>query len=116
MDIAVAPYRPAADFYFSPLKLYEYMAAGKPIVASALGQITEVIADRVNGTLFEPGDSPALATTIAQLIADSAMRKQLGERARQAVKGHDWSHKAVQIQVELQELVNRARSPGVEIS
>lgn len=116
MDIAVAPYRPADDFYFSPLKLYEYMAAGKPIVASALGQIAEVIADRVNGALVDPSDSCALTAVLAELVADDGMRKRLGERARESVSRHDWSQKAVEIQVELQELVDRARSPGVAVS
>jgi len=41
LDVAVAPYPPLEDFYYSPLKIFEYMAAGLPIVASAIGQISE---------------------------------------------------------------------------
>ena len=45
MDVAVAPYPPLDDFYFSPLKLFEYMAAGCAIVAAAIGQINQTVGD-----------------------------------------------------------------------
>jgi glycosyltransferase involved in cell wall biosynthesis len=117
MDIAVAPYRQSDGFYFSPLKLYEYMAAGKPIVASALGQIEEVIADGVNGALVDPSDSDALAAGIARLIEDGAMRQHLGSRARRSAEEHHaWSHKAAQIEAGLEEVVHRVRGSVVAAS
>src|SRR5205823_5775752 len=51
MDIAVAPYRASSDFYFSPLKLYEYLAVGKAVVATNVGQIAQVIHHGENGYL-----------------------------------------------------------------
>lgn len=57
MDVAVAPYPPLDHFYFSPLKLFEYMAAGLPIVASRIGQLEELIDDGVTGLLCQPGDA-----------------------------------------------------------
>ena len=115
MDITLAPYRATDAFYFSPLKLYEYMAAGKPIVASALGQIEEVITDGVNGVLVEPSNTDALAAAIARLAEDREARQQLGRRARQtAEEHHAWDLKAAQIEAGLQAVITRAPSPGAE--
>jgi glycosyltransferase involved in cell wall biosynthesis len=55
-DVALAPYPAILDFSFSPLKLYEYLAAGVPIVASDVGQIREVLGAGNYGTLVTPGD------------------------------------------------------------
>ena len=61
MDAAVAPYPRRSPFYFSPLKVYEYMAAGLPVVASRIGQLTELLEDGGCGVLCPPGDAGALA-------------------------------------------------------
>lgn len=93
-DVAVAPYPPAseADQYFSPLKVYEYLAAGLPVVASAVGQIPAVIADGQTGVLVPPGDVAALAAALLALEADPAQRARLGAAARDsAVAHHDWT-------------------------
>ena len=55
LDIAAAPY-PAGDHYFSPLKVYEYLAAGLPVVASAIGTIPEMLGDGELGVLVPAGD------------------------------------------------------------
>lgn len=81
MDIAVAPYRSAATFYFSPLKLYEYLAAGKAVVASDVGQIASVVRHGDNGLLVAPDDARALAHAISRLAADARLRKDLACRA-----------------------------------
>jgi glycosyltransferase involved in cell wall biosynthesis len=91
MDAAVAPYGEQESFYFSPLKVYEYMAAGVPVVASRIGQLADVIEDGVNGILCPPGDSRALAEALLRLHSDPSMRARLGERARQTImQGHTW--------------------------
>lgn len=93
MDIAVAPYPPAAagGHYFSPLKIYEYFAAGLPVVASAIGQIPEVIEPGRTGLLVEPGDPDALAAALGRLIAEPALRDRLGREARTAAeRDHTW--------------------------
>src|SRR5439155_1688964 len=55
MDVALAPYPRLSAFYFSPLKVYEYMAAGVPIVASAIGQVTEILTHRRTALLHPAG-------------------------------------------------------------
>jgi len=85
MDVAVAPY-PALDrFYFSPLKVYEYMAAGLPVVASSIGQLRELIQTGFNGILVPPGDASALSQALANLQADPQLRNRLGSEARKCV-------------------------------
>jgi glycosyltransferase involved in cell wall biosynthesis len=91
MDMAVAPYPPLDYFYFSPLKLFEYMAAGLPIVASRIGQLEELIEDGVTGLLCDPGDAAALASAIERLRASPELRTRLGRTAREtALEKHTW--------------------------
>ncbi|BAZ46414.1 group 1 glycosyl transferase [Chondrocystis sp. NIES-4102] len=85
MDVAVAPYPASTDFYFSPLKVYEYMAAGLPVVASDLGQISQVIDSGVNGLLVKPGDGFALADALDLLWRSPVLRSYLGNCARKTV-------------------------------
>lgn len=93
-DIAVVPYPPMeADLWLSPLKLYEYMASGKAIIVSAVGQLPQVIQDGHNGLLVPPGDVRAVAGALQRLMDDPALRLQLGHQARQdAVRKHSWQH------------------------
>lgn len=98
MDVAAAPYPDRAGFYFSPLKLFEYMAAGLSIVASRIGQIAEVIEDDVTGVLCPPSDAQALADSVLALFADPARRYRLGAAARRrACEAHTWDGVASRI-------------------
>ncbi len=85
MDVAAAPYPELDDCYFSPLKLFEYMAAGVPVVASRIGQIPEVIDDGVNGLLCPPGDAAALAAAFYVLRKDLLARRRLARNAREHI-------------------------------
>jgi glycosyltransferase involved in cell wall biosynthesis len=90
LDIATAPY-PAGEHYFSPLKVYEYLAAGLPVVASAIGTLPALLADGELGVLVEPGDVAELAAALDELAADPAHRARLAAAAREAaVREHDW--------------------------
>jgi glycosyltransferase involved in cell wall biosynthesis len=99
-DVAVLPYpRLPEELWFSPLKLYEYMAAGKAIVASADGQITQVIEPGQTGLLVEPGNIGQLAQTLVTLLRDSEERARLGRNARQqAVERHSWGQYIEQLE------------------
>jgi len=66
-----------------PLALLEGMALGRPIVASAVGGIPEMLEDGVSGCLVPPGDAPALAAAIAALLRDPVRRARVGTAARE---------------------------------
>lgn len=98
MSVAVAPYPASDNFYFSPLKVVEYMAAGLPVVASCIGQLPDIIDDRVTGILCLPGEPTALAQALERLWRSPQQRQQLGLAARDFVlKHHTWDRIAAQI-------------------
>jgi glycosyltransferase involved in cell wall biosynthesis len=97
-DILVAPHVPLADgseFFGSPTKVFEYMAMGKAIIASRLGQIGDVLSDEETALLVEPGNVKELAGAIVSLIESDELRKRLGVRAREVVvERYTWGHNA----------------------
>jgi len=96
IDIALAPYPPLDHaFYFSPLKLFEYMGAGTAVVAADVGQIGDVVEDGVTGLLHPPGDLDALEACCARAIGDPALRRSLGGAAARRIHGEfTWDHNA----------------------
>lgn len=95
MDVAVAPFRSVEKFYFSPIKLFEYMAANRCVVASRLGQIAEVVHDGVTGLLCEPDDPEDLAEKLKTALRSSGLRAQLGDTARAIARDRfTWSRAA----------------------
>lgn len=95
-DVALAPYPAAAHtFYFSPLKIYEYLACGVPVVAPRLGQIADAVSDGHTGRLYPAGDLEALAAACADLLDDGPGRRRMGTAAAAAVAAHHtWRHNA----------------------
>jgi glycosyltransferase involved in cell wall biosynthesis len=93
MDVSVVPYQPIEDFFFSPMKLFESMAAGRPTVAADIGQISEVVRDGQTGLLYPPGDQQRLAQGIKRLLEDSRLSARIGAAARDYVlQHHTWRH------------------------
>lgn len=95
-DVAVAPapLMPAQrGGTGAPLKLFEYMAAGKAIVASNVYQSTSVIQDGFTGILVEPGNVDDFANAIIKVLVDKEERGRLARNARQrAIEKHSWEH------------------------
>jgi hypothetical protein len=89
-DILAAPYLEQERFYFSPLKLLEYLAIGRPIVTSRIGEIPELI-DSSCGRLFTPGNRGELAAALVELADSPELRVPLGIASANKVEGHDWS-------------------------
>jgi glycosyltransferase involved in cell wall biosynthesis len=91
MDLTVAPYIAQEGFYFSPLKVLESLAAGRPVVAPRLGQLNELIEHGVTGLLYEPGNLNAFAQSVHGLLSDPQRRSMMAENARRhAVARLSW--------------------------
>lgn len=83
--VGVAPYEPHDFFYFCPLKIIEYMAAGLPVVASDLGDIPRLLDS--TGVVVDPADDRGLAEAIADLVLDRPRAARLGTAARSKALG-----------------------------
>jgi len=97
VDVALAPYPVLENFYYSPLKLFEYMAAAKAVVASNAGQVAQIIRHRVNGLLYEPGDRAGLLKCLCELRNEPALREELGRNARKASEDFTWERNAARV-------------------
>lgn len=92
-DVGVAPYLPIEDFYFSPLKIVEYMAAGLCPVASDVGDLPKLLGDR--GVIVPAGDAEELASALLELARDRERAVRLGRRARSYIlETHTWEGNA----------------------
>jgi glycosyltransferase involved in cell wall biosynthesis len=109
--VAVVPNVSSAlsDAFTSPLKLFEYMAAGKAIVASDLPSIREVLRHEENALLAAPGDPEAVAAAIRRLRDEPALRDRLGRQARADAALHTWDRRAERIEA----LLETVRRDGV---
>ncbi len=98
MDLTVAPYLPQDGFYFSPLKVVESLAIGRPVVAPRLGQLPSLVEDGVTGRLFPPGDLAGCVECILSLLSEPSQRQHMGHRAGIAAQGiFDWNQTARQV-------------------
>lgn len=99
----------------TPLAIMEYMALGKPVVATRAGGIPDLIEDRVHGLLVEPEDPAALAQAIASLLRDPELALDMGRHGRERQR-REFSIDAVARKVEAlyEELLLARRSPGSE--
>ncbi len=81
-DIAL---QPAVVAYASPLKLFEYLALGKAIVAPDQPNIAEILTDNANALLFDPQDADSLPAVLNRLCIDSALRLRIGGQAHATI-------------------------------
>jgi glycosyltransferase involved in cell wall biosynthesis len=94
--------------FTSPLKLFEYMASGRPIVATDLPAIREVLRDGENALLVEPGNSAAMADAIQRLLQDDGLAARLGRAAYQAAPEYSWARRAERLESLLEEVTSGA--------
>ncbi|MCS6836227.1 MAG: glycosyltransferase family 4 protein [Anaerolineae bacterium] len=91
------PFTVQFAYYTSPLKLFEYMAAGCAIVASDLPSWADVVQHDQSALLVPPDDSAALRQAVLRLRDDHALRLRLGQAARQQAQAYTWEARAQRI-------------------
>lgn len=110
--IAVLPNRDDPDSRFtSPIKLFEYMAAGCAIVASDLPSLREVLAED-EAIWVRPGNPASLAQGIRRLVSDPELARGLGKRAREKARGYTWRARAERLAL----LLHRVSGPETVLS
>jgi len=121
-DVAVVPSAPVTASLGgtgTPLKLFEYMAAGKAIVATAHEEAAEVISDGCNGVLVDEGDVNKFAEAMLKLIDDPKERSRLGQNARRkAIELYSWEQYTRRLEEIYLNILGNASStfPAIEIS
>ena len=113
-DIAL---QPAVVAYASPLKLFEYLALGKAIVAPRQPNIEEVLTDGANALLFDNGRPGALEAALTRLAADAALRARLAEGARATIGrlGLTWRGNAQRVTALAEALLPRGARPAARV-
>ena len=98
-DVLVMPYtsRTSTVRYMSPLKMFEYMAAGRPIVATDFPVVREILRKGETAVLVEPDSVQALREGILELLRDSARSKSLASRCLEQVREYSWTRRAQRI-------------------
>ena len=98
-DIALAPY-PKLDhpFYFSPLKLFEYMACGCAVVAADVGQVGTVVEAGKTGLLYPAGNLEQLTDRCEQVLSEPALRQAMGAAAAKEIhENFTWDRNASRV-------------------
>lgn len=92
-DRVAERYRRAAVFVLpsvvienSPLTIYEAMASGRPVVASRVGGIPELVSDGETGHLFDPGDDEGLAKWLVEMLGDKAKAERMGQAGKRRME------------------------------
>lgn len=94
--VGVIPYEPVGlnNTFTTPNKLFDYMAAGLPVAASRLPELTRFVEGGEMGLTFPPGDPVALAAVLNEMLADPQRYRQMRERAREAARLYTWERES----------------------
>lgn len=114
--VGVAPFNTAphpalraAGFFWSPLKIYEYMAAGLPVVTPDIPPLNEAIRDGCEGVLYREGDVEGLAAAIGRLLDEPASAREMGGRGRErAATRYSWARHCEELERIMRELTGAA--------
>lgn len=107
-DVAVMP---ATNSYGNPMKIYEYMAQGKAVVAPNQETITEIVTHQHNAVLFQPENVDGLAAALQTVIEDANLRRKIAQQARIDADSHTWAKRAEVLEHALEKILmkqNRA--------
>ncbi|MCC6711991.1 MAG: glycosyltransferase family 4 protein [Candidatus Dadabacteria bacterium] len=104
-DVLVMPYTTAmtirggtvATDFTSPIKLFEYMASGRPIVATSLPSVKELLRDGENAVLVPPGSGDALYEGISRVLRDGALAARIASGALADVRGYTWEERVKKV-------------------
>jgi glycosyltransferase involved in cell wall biosynthesis len=112
-DVGTAPYDSARlaqlrlGFFWSPLKIFEYMASGLPTITVDRHPLREVVRDGEEGLLVREADPAALAAAIERLAGDEPLRRRLGASARaRVVEKYSWDRHCAQLETLLRRIVD----------
>lgn len=110
-DIAL---QPSVVAYASPLKIFEYMALGRAIVAPDQPNIREILDHERTACLFDPDDPRGLITAVSTLLSDEEMRRKLGQAASAEIeaRGLTWQANAGRIMTMAEEILARRHRPA----
>jgi len=107
-DVAVAPYPQLDDFYFSPLKIFEFLSLGLPVVSADVGQVPEILGHGRRGRLYRAGRPADLAQAIAALLEDRKEARRLGQAGRRWVLAQaTWARRTRTILSRIESLTDR---------
>ncbi|GIW40270.1 MAG: glycosyl transferase [Candidatus Binatia bacterium] len=112
MDVGLAPYPPLPSFYFSPLKVWEYAAAGVPIVATASGDLPSQFPHKQAALLHPPGSVKKIVEHVELLRKNPELAVRLARRARRVARRHTWDRHAARFESLLGKLGPRWSVPG----
>lgn len=103
-DVAVMP---DSNEYGSPMKIYEYMSMGKPVIAPRLGPLEDGITNRREGIIFKQRDKNELVAALKELLNNDQLREQMSKAAREnIVNNHSWKKNAEKIIILYQGIIN----------
>jgi glycosyltransferase involved in cell wall biosynthesis len=110
-DVGVAPYDTARlrqlrlGFYWSPLKIFEYMASGLPTVTVDVPPLPDIVRPGQDGLVFPERDAVSLAAALVRLAGDRALGERLGASARaRVVERYSWARHCEQLEAVLEEV------------
>lgn len=92
--------------YLSPMKLYEYMSMGKPVIASAFEDAQRLVIEGETGFLFQPGNKSALKQALVKAVVAQDQLPSMGQKARQQIEAeHSWNNRVQHLLEETEKIL-----------